>query len=172
MRILSLLIIGLIVSMNSLSEIKASSNLSLNRNESNDTLINVAKEILNGRKIETVELSIVYQIIDSVFTINPSDRRFYFKVFNEIDRQAKGELSVEMDWKIKDFCCKYPNDFFSISETKIIDYAQRIGELLRTEEEYPKKAANEYIGHIRNIADKRFEKQIENFSLELMKKVK
>jgi len=172
MRILTLLTIGLIVSMNFLSEIKASSNLSFNRNVSNDTLKNVAEEIINGRKIETIELSMIYQIIDSVSTINPSDREFYFKVFNEIDRQAKGELAVEMDWKIKDFCYKYPNDFFSISETKIIDYAQRIGELLRTEEEFPKKAANEYIEHVRNNADKRFEKQMTKFSLELMKKVK
>ncbi len=158
--------------MNFLSEIKASSNLSFNRNVSIDTLKNVAEEIINGRKIETIELSMIYQIIDSVSTINPSDREFYFKVFNEIDRQAKGELAVEMDWKIKDFCYKFPNDFFSISETKIIDYAQRIGELLRTEEEFPKKTANEYIEHVRNNADKRFEKQMTKFSLELMKKVK
>jgi hypothetical protein len=158
--------------MNSLSEIKASSNLSFNMNKSNDTLKNVANEIINGRKIETIEPSMIYQIIDCVSTINPSDRKIYFRAFNEIDRQAKGELAVEMDWRIKDFCYKYPNDYFSISETKIIDYAQRIGELLRTEEEFPKKAANEYIEHIRKIADKRFEKQMAKFSLELMKKVK
>ena len=172
MRILTLLTIGLIVSMNFLSEIKASSNLSFNTKESNDTLKNVAEEIINGRKIETIELSMIYHIIDSVFTINTSDRKFYFKVFNEIDKQAKGELAVEMDWKIKDFCYKYPNDFFSISETRIIDYAQRIGELFRTEEEFPKNAANEYIEYVRNISNKRFENQMTKFSLELLKKVK
>ena len=114
----------------------------------------------------------IYHIMDSVFTINTSDRKFYFKVFNEIDKQAKGELAVEMDWKIKDFCYKYPNDFFSISETRIIDYAQRIGELFRTEEEFPKNAANEYIEYVRNISNKRFENQMTKFSLELLKKVK
>ena len=84
MRILTLLTIGLIVSMIFLSEIKASTNFSFNRSVSNDTLKNVAEEIINGRKIETIELSMIYQIIDSVSTIIPSDRKFYFKVFPQI----------------------------------------------------------------------------------------
>ena len=76
-------------------------------------------------------------------------REFYFIVFNEIDHQAKGEIAVEMDWKIKDFCSKYPNEFFKISESEIKDYSQRIGELFRTEEEYPIESAQNYINDIK-----------------------
>jgi hypothetical protein len=172
MRILTLVAIGMFFLINCYSRTLLSTYSSSEVNESNDTLPVIAKEILNGRRIETINLSIIYQIIDSVFTNNSSDRIFYFSVFNEIDGQAKGELSAEMDWKIKDFCYKYPNNFFSISEIKISDYAQRIGELLRTEEEFPQKAATDYIEHIQKLANDEYENRIKTFSLDLMNKVK
>lgn len=172
MRKLTILTIGLFLFINYSSGTKTNLDSNFYAIESNDSLRRISLEILNGRDISTLEISTIYQIIDSVLSKIPSERKFYFKVFNEIDRQAKGELAVEMDWKIKEFCYKYPNDFFNISGIQISEYAQRIGELLRTQEEYPEKATEDYIAHILKIADTRFKKEINAFSLELMKKIK
>jgi hypothetical protein len=172
MNTLKTLSFGIFFSIICLSGISTPIKTSIKTNVSTDVLKKIGKEIINERKITSVNTSIIYQLIDSALSKNPTERKFYFKVFNKINKLAKGEVVVELDWIIKEFCHKYPNDFFSISDTEVTDYARRIGELVRTEEEYPTKTANEYINNILKTTDKKYQKKLNMFTIELMKKIK
>ena len=138
----------------------------------NNELKKTGIEILNGKKIATYDTSLIYRLLDGVFVKDSAERAFYFKVFNEIDRQAKGEIAVVMDWKIKEFCTKYPNEFLALSVAEITGYSQRIGELFRTEEEFPVESAEKYISDIRKRTNPAYSDKVSVFSMEIMKKVK
>jgi hypothetical protein len=162
---MKILIIGIILSMSCLS-------FDSSQQETTHDLKKIGSEILNGRKIVTIDTSLIYQLIDSVLAKDSNSREFYFKVFNKINEPAKGEIAVEMDWKIKEFCFQYPNEFFNISNYEINDYAQRIGELFRTEEEYPIESAQNYIDNIKKRTDSVYCDKVNAFSIELIKKAK
>jgi hypothetical protein len=170
MRTLKTFTIGVILLLSCLSWSAKSQDLNAKTNETTINLKKIGSEILNGKKIATIDTSLIYKLIDSVLAKDSKDREFYFKVFNEIDHQAKGEIAVEMDWKIKDFCSKYPNEFFKISESEIKDYSQRIGELFRTEEEYPIVSAQNYINEIKKRTNPGYYDKVNSFSIELIKK--
>jgi hypothetical protein len=172
MKTLNTFTIGIILLASCLS---CTTNQQEPNTKTNDTTIKLKKvgsEILNGTKIAMIDTSLIYQLIDSVLSKDSKDREFYFKVFNEINNQAKGEISVEMDWKIKEFCFKYPNEFFNISDSEIKAYTQRIGELFRTEEEYPIESAQNYINDIKKRTNLAYSDKVNVFSIELIKKAK
>ena len=172
MRILKTIIIGIILLIICLGWNGKKQGLSAKTNETIINLKEIGNEILNGRKIVTIDTSLIYQLIDSVLAKNSKDREFYFKVFNVINHQAKGEIAVEMDRKIKVFCSKYPNELFKISDSEIKDYAQRIGELFRTEEEYPIESAQNYINDIKRRTNPAYSDKATVFSIELIQKAK
>jgi hypothetical protein len=172
MRALKTSTIGIILLISCLSWSTKYHDLIAKTNDATNNLKKIGSEILNGRKIATIDTSLIYQLIDSVLAKDFKDREFYFKVFNEINHQAKGEIAQEMDWKIKDFCFKYPNEFFYISDHEIKDYSQRIGELFRTEEEYPIESAQNYVNDIKKRTNPEYHDKANMFSIELIKKAK
>jgi hypothetical protein len=172
MRTLKSYTIGIILLISCLSWTTKRQDLIAKTNETTIDLKKIGSEILNGRKIATIDTLLIYQLIDSVLAKESKDREFYFKVFIEINHQAKGEIAVAIDWKIKDFCSKYPNEFFNISDSEIKDYSRRIGELFRTEEEYPLESAQKYVNDIKKRTNPVYHDKANIFSKELIKKVK
>ena len=172
MRILKTVAIGIILLISCQSWTAKRQYLIAKTNETTINLKEIGNEILNGRKIATIDTSLIYKFIDSVLTKDSKDREFYFKVFNVINHQAKGEIAVEIDWKIKVFCSKYPNEFFNISYSEIKDYSQRIGELFRTEEEYPIESAQNYVNDIKRRTNPVYSDKAKVFSIELIQKAK
>jgi hypothetical protein len=142
-------ITGAILLIGGLSMTSKFQDLAGQSKDSNVELKKAGNEILNGRKIATFDTSLIYRLLDGVFAGDSAIRAFYFKVFNEIDRQSRGEIAVIIDWKIKEFCAKYPKEVFGLSVAEITGYSQRIGELFRTEEEFPVESAENYLNDIR-----------------------
>lgn len=172
MRTFQTFSIGIIILLSCLSWTSKHQVLIADTQKTDGDLKKIGSEILKGRKISTIDTSTIYQLIDSVLTKDSNDRRFYFEVFNRINNQAKGEIAEEINWKIKEFCNKYPNDFFNISNTEIEDYSARIGELFRTEEEYPLEAAQDYINWIKTKTNPIFNEKVKLFETVLLTRLK
>lgn len=164
-------IAGTILLIGGLSMTSKSQDLAGQSKDSNVEMKKAGNEVLNGRKIATFDTSLIYRLLDGVFAGESAERAFYFKVFNEIDRQAKGEIAVVMDWKIREFCTKYPNEFLALSVAEITGYSQRIGELFRTEEEFPVESAQNYLNDIWKRTNPAYSDEFSVFSKELLKKV-
>jgi len=130
-------------------------------------LKNVGKEILEGKEISRINEKYLYQLIDSIQSKDSTERAFYFKIFREIRKQAKEYLAEEVDFQAKHFCLRYPNDFFSLPGSELKSYAYDIGELLRTEEEFPEQAAKDYIAEIKKKCDSNHLKKVEKFSKDI-----
>jgi hypothetical protein len=103
-------------------------------------LKNIGKEILEGRQISTIDEKYLYQIMDSIFVKDSINRSFYFAVFRRIRNEAKGYVAENVDFLSKEFCRRYPNEFFKLPKHELKEYAYDIGEIFRTEEEYPERA--------------------------------
>jgi hypothetical protein len=172
MKILKILIPGIILSISSYSQNASSLKPKFNPEPGAKNLKRIRNEILNGRNVETVDSSIIIQFIDSVLSKIPTDRKFYFNVFNKIYPQVKGEIAEFMEWTIQSFCINYPNEFFNLSEDEIKEHAQGIGESFRTEEEFPLKTAKEYIVCIQRKTEKKYRRKVDLFSQEVIQKIK
>ena len=124
----------------------------------------IGNEILLGKKISSFEDADIYKLIDCAICEDSTDRVFYFKVLNEIRHQSKGEMAEISSWKIKDFCYKFPNDFFNLTNPELNSYALEIYEIIRTEEESPLEYAKEYINEIRSKIKPELSDKVESFS--------
>jgi hypothetical protein len=130
-------------------------------------LRNIGTEILDGLKISSIDEKYIYQLIDSIFVKDSTDRIFYFKVFRQIRKEAGGYLAEDIDFHSKEYCLTYPNEFFNLPSSDLKSFAYDIGELLRTEEEFPIDAANDYIAEIKMKCDTKHLKKVERFSKDI-----
>lgn len=127
----------------------------------------VGIEILDGSKISTIDEKYIYQLIDSIFVIDSTDRVFYFKVFNKTRVQAREYLREYVDLEAREYCRKYPNEFFCMSDSVLKSYAYDIGEEIRTEEEDPLQFAKDYILEIKEKCNPKYLQKVETFSKQM-----
>ena len=130
-------------------------------------LRNIGTEILDGLKISSIDEKYLYQLIDSIFIKDSTDRLFYFNVFRQIRKEAGGYLAEDIDFNSKEYCRTYPNEFFNLPSSDLKSFAYDIGELLRTEEEFPIDAAKDYIAEIKMKCDAKHLKKVERFSKDI-----
>jgi hypothetical protein len=130
-------------------------------------LRNIGTEILDGLKISSIDEKYINQLIDSIFVKDSTDRSFYFKVFRQIRKQAEGYLAEDIDIHSKEFCRTYPNEFFKLPSSDLKSLAYDIGELFRTEEEFPIDAAKAYITEIKKRCDYKYLPKVEKFSKDI-----
>jgi hypothetical protein len=137
------------------------------KTDSTAYLKKIGTEILVSLKISTLDEKYIYQLIDSIFVKDSTDRSFYFKVFNKIRKQATGYIREYIDLEAKEYCKYYPNEFFCMPDSCLKSYAYDIGEEIRTEEEDPPNYTKEYINEIKNKCDPKYLKKVENFSKDI-----
>jgi hypothetical protein len=130
-------------------------------------LRNIGTEILDGVKISSIDDIYIYQLIDSIFVKDSTDRLFYFKVFRQIRKEAGGYLADDIDFHSKEYCITYPNEFFNLPASDLKSFAYDIGELLRTEEEFPIDAAKKYIAAIKSRCNTKHLQKVERFSRDI-----
>ena len=140
--------------------------------DSNTHLKKVGAEILGGTKISKIDEKYIYQLIDSILVIDSTDRSFYFKVFNKIRIQAREYLREYVDLEGREYCRKYPNEFFCMPDSVLKSYANDIGEEIRTEEEDPPQFAKDYIIEIKEKCNPKYLQKIETFSKNLFDEMK
>lgn len=130
-------------------------------------LKNIGTEILDGLKISSIDEKYIYQLINSIFVKDSTDRLFYFQVFRQIRKEAEGYLALDIDFNSKEYCKTYPNEFFNLPSSDLKSFAYDIGELLRTEEEFPMDAAKDYIADIKMKCETKHLKKVERFSKDI-----
>ena len=135
-------------------------------------LKNIGNEILAGTKISGIEEKYLYKLIDSIVVKDSTERRFYFSVFKQIRKEAEGYLAEEINFHSKEYCYAFPDEFFAMSSAELKSYAHDIGELFRTEEEFPEQAAKDYISEIKKRCNSNFRKKVDRFSHEIFEDMK
>ena len=130
-------------------------------------LRNIGTEILDGLKISSIDEKYIYQLIDSIFVKDSTDRLFYFKVFRQIRKEAGGYLAEDIDFHSKEYCKTYPNEFFNLPSSDLKSFAYDIGELFRTQEEFPVESAKGYIAEIKKRCDSKYLPKVERFSKDI-----
>lgn len=134
-------------------------------------LKNIGSEILDGEKISKIDEKYIYRSIDSIFVTGSTDIAFYFKVFNKIREQAREYLREYVDLQTREYCRKYPNEFFCMTDSVLESYAYDIGEEIRTEEEDPSQFAKDYILEIKEKCNPKYFQKVETFSKNLFDKI-
>ena len=81
MRTLKTFTIGIILLWSCVSWTAKSQDLNTKKNETTINLKKIGSEILNGKKIETIDTSFIYQLIDSVLAKDSRDERILFYSF-------------------------------------------------------------------------------------------
>jgi hypothetical protein len=103
---------------------------------------------------------------------DPVERKFYFDVFNKIYEQATGYIYLEIGFSIKEFLFIYPDEFFDLPDARIKEFAFEIGELFRTEEEFPLEAARMYLDELENKCSTNNISKLQKFGAEMLDAVK
>jgi hypothetical protein len=130
-------------------------------------LKNIGTDILDGLKISKIDEKYIYKLIDSIFVKDSTDRLFYFKVFRQIRKEAGGYLAEDIDFHSKEYCITYPNEFFNLPSSDLKSFAYDIGELLRTEEEFPIDAGKAYRAEIKKRCNSKYFAKVERFSKDI-----
>jgi hypothetical protein len=139
-----------------------------------DSVVDIKKiglEILNGLPISQIDEKYIYQLMDSIMVSDSIERSFYFNVYNKIYEQATGYIYLEIGFSIKEFLYKFPDEFFSLSDTRIKAYSFEIGELFRTEEEFPIEAAKKYVSELEKKCRRDSMTKLQEFSSEMLEAV-
>ena len=129
-------------------------------------------EILESGSIKPVDSILLYRFIDSILTTNPVNRKFYLSIFNQIQKEAYGEIQVYMGWNMLTFARRYPDDFFSMSDAEIDYYARVIGLEFATEEEFPYEAADKFIDDMAVFTDKKYSGRLKDFERKIHAEIK
>jgi hypothetical protein len=140
-----------------------------------DSVIDIKKiglEILCGLPISKIKEEYIYQLMDSIMVSDSLERSFYFNVYNKIYEQATEYIYYEIGFSIKEFLYKFPDEFLSLPDTRLKEYAFEIGELFRTEEEFPLEAAQKYAGELEKKCSVSNIKKLEKFNKEMLEVVK
>lgn len=122
---------------------------------------------MDGLKISKIDEKYIYQLIDSIFVKESTDRAFYFKVFNKIRAQAREYLREYVDLEASEYCRKYPSEFFCMPDSVLKSYAYDIGEEIRAEEEDPPQFAKDYILEIKEKCNPKYLQKVETFSKDI-----
>jgi hypothetical protein len=130
-------------------------------------LRNIGTEILDGLKISKINEKDIYDLIHSVMVKDSNERAFYFKVFNKIRNQAGGYIAEDISFYARDYCRSYPNEFFCLTNVELKSYAYEIGELIRTEEEFPQKSAEDFIKEIKEKCYPKYWQKVDTFSKDI-----
>jgi len=139
-----------------------------------DTIVDIKKiglEILNGLPVSQVNEDYIYQLIDSIMVNDSIERSFFFKVYNKIFEQATGYIYLEIGFSIKKFLYHFPDDFFTLPDSRVKEYADEIGELFRTEEEFPMEAAQKYADVLEEKCSPKNLEKAKKFNEEMLKAV-
>jgi len=160
---------GVIILVGFISVFSCFSKICIGQNKTDSTvyLKKIGIEILDGSKIATLDEKYIYQLIGCIFIKDSTVRSFYFKVFNEIRKQALGDIKEYVDLEAREYCRNYPNEFFCLPDSVLKSYAHDIGEEIRTEEEDPTNYAKDYINEIKKNCDHKYLKKIGNFSKDI-----
>jgi hypothetical protein len=146
----------------------------VNKESTPDSVVNIKQiglEILNGFSISQINEKYIYQLMDSIMVLDSIERSFYFEVFNKIYEQATGYIYYEIGFSIKEYLRQFPDDFFSLPDSRLKEYAFEIGELFRTEEEFPLEAAKKYASELEERCSAKYLKKLEKFNKEMLEAV-
>jgi hypothetical protein len=143
--------------------------------QSSDTkhdLKEIGIRILNGKDIDEIDSLQINQFIDSVMVKDSTERLFYFNVLNIIRKGISNETVEYIQWQMLSFSEKYPNDFFTLSDSDLEYYSKSSGEIFATQEEFPLERANNYIDNINKALDTKYSIKFETYSKGVITSIK